>query len=102
MTQVVFIVDGQERETELAAGERLLKAVYRLGLDEKWGMGECGGNCVCSTCHVYVQEGDFTPASEEEEQILDSVFTAMPNSRLACQLQVSADHERIVVEVPNH
>lgn len=102
MTQVVFIVDGEERSTELGAGDRLLKAIYRLGLDEKWGMGECGGNCVCSTCHVYVKEGDFTPASEEEEQVLDTVFTATSASRLACQLQVTADHERVVVEVPAH
>lgn len=102
MTQVVFIVDGEERATELGAGDRLLKAIYRLGLDEKWGMGECGGNCVCSTCHVYVKEGNFTPASEEEEQVLDTVFTATGESRLACQLQVTAAHERVVVEVPSH
>lgn len=102
MTQVVFIVDGEERATELGAGDRLLKAIYRLGLDEKWGMGECGGNCVCSTCHVYVREGDFEAPGEEEEQILDNVFTTMPESRLACQLTVTPEHERIVVEVPNH
>ncbi len=99
--KVVFNVQGEEKTIELAAGERLLKGIYKLGLDEL-GMGECGGNCVCCTCHVYVTEGleSFPPASEEEETMLDTAFNLQPNSRLACQLVVQAEQETITVQVP--
>ena len=48
----------------------------------------CGGNCACSTCHVYVTEGfDSLPEmSEEEEDILDKAFDVKPNSRLLRRL----------------
>lgn len=101
--KVTFVVDGEDRTTELEAGESLLKGIYKLELDETWGMGECGGNCACSTCHVYVRQGDeyFNEPSVEEENLLDTVFTAMPESRLACQLKVQTEHEHIVLEVPS-
>jgi 2Fe-2S ferredoxin len=99
--QVTFKVQGDTKTIDLAPGERLLKGIYKLGLDER-GMGECGGNCVCCTCHVYVLEGaeGFTPPSEEEETMLDTAFNVQGNSRLACQLVVQPGQQSIVVQVP--
>jgi len=98
---VTFIVDGVPQQVTLAAGERLLKGAYKLGLDER-GFGECGGNCVCSTCHVFVQEGAelFKAPSAEEEDMLDTVFNCQSNSRLACQLIAVEGMPKVVVEVP--
>ena len=98
MTEVIFKVNGEEKKVDLAAGKRVFDGAYMLGLDEV-GFGECGGNCACATCHVYVEEGDFPKASIDEEDLLDTAMSYQPNSRLACQLIV-ADQERIVVEVP--
>lgn len=100
--KITFIVDGEHMDVDLPSGERVLKAAWRLGLDET-GFGDCGGNCVCSTCHVYVKEGleHFDAPKPEEEDMLDSVFNAQSNSRLACQLVLKPEHDHVVVEVPS-
>ena len=90
--QVIFQVGAEQLTTTLNPGERVLKAALKLELDAR-GFGECGGNCVCSTCHVYVTQGaEHFPAPEyEEQQTLDTVFQPQLNSRLACQLVVPAN-----------
>lgn len=90
------------KETTLEKGERVLTAAYRLGLDEL-GFGECGGNCVCSTCHVFVEKGAecFPETTEPEEDLLDTVFNYQSNSRLACQLVLQDDADEIIVEIPS-
>lgn len=101
MVQVIFKHQGEKKSVELNPGDRLLKGAYTLELDG-FGFGDCGGNCICSTCHVYVTEGaaHFIPASADEELTLDGAFGVKPNSRLACQLVVTPQHDIIVVEVP--
>lgn len=100
MTEVIFKVNGKEKKIEIEKGKRVFDAAYRLELDEI-GFGECGGNCACATCHVYVLEGveGFKAPSVDEEDMLDTAMDYQPNSRLACEL-VIGDQERIVVEVP--
>ena len=59
----------------------------------------CGGNCACSTCHVYVSEGfnSLSEQREEEEDILDKAFDVRATSRLGCQSRV--DDEDVTVEI---
>lgn len=53
-------------------------------------LGTCGGMALCSTCHVYVVEGDNLPdPSDAEEDMLDQAFFVEENSRLGCQLTIS-------------
>jgi 2Fe-2S ferredoxin len=61
----------------------------------------CGGVCACSTCHVYVRSGgqSCAPASEEEEDMLDTAPALRVTSRLACQCVPSGAAE-IEVEIP--
>ncbi|MEX1084190.1 MAG: 2Fe-2S iron-sulfur cluster-binding protein [Xanthobacteraceae bacterium] len=64
---------------------------------------ECGGACSCSTCHVYVDEtwreatGEPSPM---EEDMLDFAFDVRPNSRLSCQIKVTAALDGLVVSTP--
>ena len=47
----------------------------------------CGGVCACTTCHVWVKEGE-AGISEAEDKELDRMETAADvqlNSRLGCQ-----------------
>lgn len=101
MAQVIFKHNGENKSVELQPGDRLLKGAYTLELDS-FGFGDCGGNCICSTCHVYVLEGasSFKPPSSDEELTLDGAFDVRANSRLACQLVVTPEHDIITVEVP--
>src|SRR5438034_6934325 len=47
----------------------------------------CGGVCACSTCHVYVTLGlrSCSPATEDEEDMLDEAPAVTTESRLSCQ-----------------
>jgi len=57
----------------------------------------------CSTCHVIVEADDFEklpPASEEEEDLLDLAAHAGRTSRLACQIILTDDLERLSVRIP--
>jgi Ferredoxin len=55
---------------------------------------ECGGCCLCSTCHVYVDPDwlDRVPAiGDEEEGTLGDAPELRETSRLSCQIPMSAD-----------
>jgi len=101
MAKIIFKTAEGQLEATLSKGDRVLSAAYRLGLDEA-GFGECGGNCVCSTCHVFVEKGleHFPEASAAEEDLLDTVFTYQENSRLACQLMLKEETDEIIIQLP--
>ena len=54
--------------------------------------GICGGMAMCASCHVYVSSNDLLEdISEDEKAMLSEAFHLKPNSRLGCQIQLSAD-----------
>ena len=59
----------------------------------------CGGVCACSTCHVYVQQGQMacSPATEDEEDELDAAPALTPDSRLSCQCVPDGSADVVVV-----
>jgi 2Fe-2S ferredoxin len=62
----------------------------------------CGGVCACSTCHVYVKEGaeSCSPATDDEDDMLELAPGLKPNSRLSCQTVPDGSRD-VVVEVPD-
>ena len=92
MTVVRFV--DQNLETTVEVGESILQAARKVHAPEG---DACGGVCACSTCHVYVEQGSelLSPASEQEEDILDKAFDVRINSRLGCQAK--AQREGLVV-----
>ncbi|MFE2179225.1 2Fe-2S iron-sulfur cluster-binding protein [Streptomyces sp. NPDC059455] len=93
---------GETRPVDVPSGESVMKGAVNHGVPGI--VGECGGQLTCATCHVHVAEewtDTFAPADEEEADLLDIVDDLRPNSRLGCQLLVTADHDGIVVDVPN-
>ena len=49
----------------------------------------CGGQCICSTCHIYVDEAwsaRLKPRGEAEQVMVEDTGHFQPNSRLACQV----------------
>ena len=59
----------------------------------------CGGVGVCGTCHVIVDKGmeNFSPATDDEMDVVDQAPNAGLNSRLACMAVPSGD---VTVTVP--
>ena len=72
---------------EVEPGTSILEAAQKAGAQVG---SACGGNCACSTCHVYVKEGldSLSEIEEGEEDILDKAFDVKPSSRLSCQSKI--------------
>lgn len=100
MPKVVYRnVDGTEVSVDVVEGQTLMSAAVQNGVPSI--IGECGGELMCATCHVYVVSPETAGSmSEDEDEMLE--FAASPrrtNSRLCCQLVVESDSE-FVVETP--
>jgi ferredoxin len=102
MTLVRFISANGDRidEIDAPAGRRLLEIAQAHGQPLE---GSCEGQMACSTCHVVIDAEDFDrlpPASEEEEDMLDFAAGVTRTSRLACQIWLDEELERITVRIP--
>ena len=52
-------------------------------------LGTCGGMALCGSCHVYVlNDIHLSDKSDEEEEMLDKLYSTKDNSRLSCQNRV--------------
>ena len=103
MPKVIFIaLDGTERAVDATVGESVMSAAVRNGVPGI--IGECGGNCSCATCHVYVAE-DFSVSvghvGDMEDDLLDlGVAQRRTTSRLSCQIALTEQLDGLVVHVP--
>ncbi len=63
----------------------------------------CGGVCACSTCHLYVEQGDtfLEELSDREEDFIDRAVNPRLNSRLGCQCVLKPGSGSIVVSLPD-
>ncbi len=61
----------------------------------------CGGNCACTTCHVWVKQGSelLSEMEDDEADKLDMAADLQLNSRLGCQSVIEKPGD-IVVEIP--
>lgn len=89
----VIMKTGQGEFTQtLEKGEPVLKAAWAAGLDE-YGLGSCGGNCCCATCHMHVEKGleHVSELGAMEKSLLDMQPEVNETSRLACQMRVKSE-----------
>ncbi|MEV5835460.1 2Fe-2S iron-sulfur cluster-binding protein [Nocardia sp. NPDC052112] len=67
-------------------------------------IGDCGGCASCGTCHAYIDEKIvplLPPADENEAMVLEGVPAPLTaNSRLTCQIRVTAEMDGMVVRLP--
>ena len=102
MPRITFIEPGGFRhEIDAPVGVTLMEAARQNGVQGILAL--CGGACACGTCHVYVDEKwlpRLAAREEMEEGMLESAWEPRGNSRLSCQIHVSADLDGLVVRVP--
>ncbi len=95
------LTDTDQREWDLMAakGEHLLEVAIEAGINIEHA---CGGVCACSTCHIYLEDGDdqVSEATEAEEDRVEEAPGLQINSRLSCQCEVEGDGP-IVIRVPS-
>ena len=67
-------------------------------------IGDCGGCAACGTCHAYIDDRflpSLPPIDENEDMILDGVpAPRTENSRLTCQIPVTAHMTDMEVRIP--
>ena len=95
--------DGGVDIVDVEPGTSVMRAAVTNGVAGI--VGECGGQAMCATCHVYVREeylSGLPQIGDDEEEMLDC--TASPRddarSRLGCQLTVGNDFTEIEVDLP--
>ena len=103
MTAITFIhPDGRSERIEARIGDSLMQLAVAHGIDEI--VAECGGNAMCATCHVYVDDRwiDRLPAiTEEQDALLDGTASdRLPTSRLSCQIKVEPELDGLVLRLP--
>lgn len=100
-TVTVHVTDVEGTRHTLAGldGWRLMEVIRDYGLPMP---AACDGACACATCHVYVSPEWFTkliPASGDETMMLGDAMALEENSRLSCQIILSAELEGLEVTI---
>ncbi len=101
MVNVKFVtIEGETVSVDAEPGARLLEVAQAAGMPLE---GTCEGQMACSTCHVYLSDEWFdkvTPASMDEEDMLDLAAGVARTSRLACQIEISDALDGLEVRIP--
>jgi len=102
MATITYIeFNGTEHPVEVRNGLSVMEGAVKHnipGID-----ADCGGDCACATCQVYVDEawrGRTGKASAMEESMLEFAENVAPNSRLSCQIKVTDELDGLVVRMP--
>ncbi len=63
----------------------------------------CGAVCACTTCHIYVTEGEdyIEEISDKEEDYVDRAINPRLESRLACQCMLLEGSGNIEITIPD-
>ena len=104
MPGVTYIeFDGAVHTVEVAIDTTLMRGAVDNnvpGID-----ADCGGQCACATCHVYVdaawlEKTGLPEPGSQEATMLSFAAAAQPNSRLSCQIKMRQDLAGIVLRMP--
>jgi 2Fe-2S ferredoxin len=103
MPRVIYEdADGTRTEIDAPIGATVRNLA--LANDVEGIVGECGGELMCASCHVYVDEAfldRLPPVTEEEQEMLESTASErLGNSRLGCQIQVTGELDGLLVRLP--
>lgn len=101
MPTITYIHPDGRRETVAADGTSVMRTAVQNGVEGI--VGECGGQAMCATCHVYVDDppASLPDISEDEDEMLEC--TASPRevtSRLGCQLRAKDHFDELTVRLP--
>lgn len=102
MSTIIFIEhDGTRHEVDATEGISVMENAVQNGVP---GIdADCGGQCSCATCHVYVDPNWFPKTgapNDMEESMLDLNPERQDTSRLSCQIQFTSELDGLTVTVP--
>lgn len=104
MAKITYIEhNGVAHTVEVAAGKSVMQGAVDHnvpGID-----ADCGGECACATCHVYVDAAwlpkiGLPAAGSQEASMLSFAAVTQPDSRLSCQIQVTDALDGLILRMP--
>jgi 2Fe-2S ferredoxin len=102
MVKITYIdVDGGESVVDARVGQSVMEAAVKNTVPGI--VAECGGNCACGTCRVYVDPAWLEAtgeASDMEREMIGFSGDEAPNARLSCQIKVRDEFDGLVVRTP--
>jgi len=96
--------EGNKTAIDVEEGTTIQEAIMNKLAPGDYGL--CGGNCICGTCHVYVNTDDFKKLKVAEESETETMETSnvelTTHSRLGCQIELKEEYNNITVTIaPN-
>jgi 2Fe-2S ferredoxin len=102
MPSVTFVEHtGQVHTVDAPLARSLMQIAIDSGVPGV--LGDCGGACSCATCHGYIDarwSPELPPVSESESFMLDAAIDRRGDSRLCCQIRMTAALDGLVVRLP--
>ena len=104
MPKITFIEhDGTAHTVDAAIGKTAMDAAVDNnvpGID-----ADCGGECACATCHVYVDAAwldrvGLPVEGSQEASMLSFAAVTQPDSRLSCQIAVTEALDGLILRMP--
>jgi 2Fe-2S ferredoxin len=93
---------GIARQVSVPSGASVMQAALNNRVEGI--LAECGGNCMCATCHIYLDSDflDRIPAATKNEKSMLGIAAEgpQPNSRLSCQIKITDELDGLVVRIP--
>jgi 2Fe-2S ferredoxin len=92
---------GTTRTVDAPEGITLMEAARNAGIDSV--AGDCGGACICGTCHIYIDQAWWTKVGEPidiEQATMEFSENVTPHSRLACRIEVTGALDGLVLRIP--
>jgi 2Fe-2S ferredoxin len=102
MARITYIeANGTKHVVDVEPDNSVMRGAVANGIPGI--VAECGGNCACGTCRVYVDEswrGVVGEASEIEEATMEIREDPEPGNRLSCQIKVTEALHGLIVRMP--
>ena len=102
MPKITFIEhNGTEHCVDAEVGQTLMQVAMNNMIQGI--IGDCGGNCACGTCHIYIDpswEAKVPPPEPGEKDMIECTLYPQENSRLSCQVAVTPQLDGLVVLLP--
>jgi 2Fe-2S ferredoxin len=102
MPKIIYVEhNGTEHPIEVKNGLSVMEGAINNsvpGID-----ADCGGACACATCHVHVDPTwlpRLKPADALERSMIDFATGSDENSRMSCQIKVTAELDGLIVRLP--
>lgn len=100
MIEIYFVRDGSKIRVEVPPGFSIMEAATKFSsVPIPEIPADCGGNCACATCHVYVDNLPIVENSLEQELLEYEKGYDPKRSRLGCQIMLGKEHDKLIVEL---